>query len=82
MVVRLQTCIRTRFDRNLGRMSKHSGEGFVVFLSPSCQSWDSTISTRPHHSKFFQLRHSPVIDHRHDMVCDMLPTASQKKVQP
>jgi hypothetical protein len=59
-------------------MSEHSGGGFVVFLSPSCQSWDSTVSTRPHHSKFFQLHHSPVIDYQHDMMCDMLPTASQK----
>jgi len=59
-------------------MSENSGRGCEVFLSPSSQLWDSTISTRPHHSKFFQLHHSTIIDHRHDMVCDMLPTASQK----
>lgn len=78
MVVRLRTCIRTAFCRNLGRMSEHSGRGFMAFLSPTSQLWDSTISARMHHSKFFQLHHSPVIDDRQDMVCDMLLTASQK----
>lgn len=60
MVVRLQTCIRSVLDRNLGRMSEHSGGGFVVFLSPSSQLWDSTISTRPHHSNFFIIHQSSI----------------------
>jgi len=60
-------------------MSEHSGGGFVVLLSPFSRLRDSTISTRPQHSKFFHLYHSPLIDHRHYMVCYMLPTASQKK---